>query len=50
MYLLSSAGQVASRTSKNNFINDCLTQKLPLTNGEQCVLVNPALVALSAET
>jgi len=30
------AGQVASRTSSNNFINDCLnTPNLPLTNGQQ---------------
>ncbi|KAJ7596610.1 hypothetical protein C8J56DRAFT_291735 [Mycena floridula] len=32
------AGQVASRTSVNNFINDCLnTPNLPLTNGQQIV-------------
>ncbi|KAK2460365.1 hypothetical protein APHAL10511_007530 [Amanita phalloides] len=29
------AGQVASLTSNNNFINFCLTSKLPLTNGQQ---------------
>ncbi|QRV93916.1 hypothetical protein RhiJN_21934 [Ceratobasidium sp. AG-Ba] len=29
------AGQVASLTSRNNFINFCLTQKVPLTNGQQ---------------
>jgi len=29
------AGQVASLTSSNNFINFCLTTKLPLTNGKQ---------------
>lgn len=29
------AGQVPSLTSSNNFINFCLTQNLPLTNGQQ---------------
>jgi hypothetical protein len=29
------AGQVRSSTSSNNFINFCLTQKVPLTNGLQ---------------
>lgn len=29
------AGQVASSTSKNNFINFCLTVKAPITNGQQ---------------
>ena len=29
------AGQVPSLTSKNNFINFCLTVNLPLTNGQQ---------------
>ncbi|KAF9535794.1 hypothetical protein CPB83DRAFT_888467 [Crepidotus variabilis] len=29
------AGQVASATSTNNFINNCLTVSLPLTNGQQ---------------
>lgn len=29
------AGQVRSLTSSNNFINFCLTQKVPLTNGVQ---------------
>lgn len=29
------AGQVRSLTSENNFINFCLTQKVPLTNGLQ---------------
>jgi hypothetical protein len=29
------AGQVASLTSTNNFINFCLTTNLPLTNGQQ---------------
>jgi len=28
-------GQVASLTTKNNFINFCLTQKVPLTDGQQ---------------
>ncbi|KAH7339658.1 hypothetical protein B0J17DRAFT_369607 [Rhizoctonia solani] len=28
-------GQVASLTSRNNFINFCLTQNVPLTNGRQ---------------
>ncbi|KAF8973816.1 hypothetical protein BDZ97DRAFT_1900588 [Flammula alnicola] len=38
------AGQVASLTSTNNFINFCLTAKLPLTNGAQVVdgSCNPA--------
>ncbi|KAI0005340.1 hypothetical protein BJV74DRAFT_955570 [Russula compacta] len=31
------AGQVASLTSTNNFINFCLTVDFPLTNGEQVV-------------
>jgi hypothetical protein len=30
-------GQVRSLTSKNNFINQCLTQDVPLTNGQQIV-------------
>ncbi|CAE6523350.1 unnamed protein product [Rhizoctonia solani] len=30
-----SPGQVASLTSRNNFINFCLTQNVPLTNGQQ---------------
>ncbi|KEP53658.1 hypothetical protein V565_028260 [Rhizoctonia solani 123E] len=29
------AGQVASLTSRNNFINFCSTQNVPLTNGQQ---------------
>ena len=29
------AGQVPSLTSKNNFINFCLTQNVPLTDGKQ---------------
>lgn len=29
------AGQIASLTSTNNFINFCLTTQLPLTNGQQ---------------
>jgi len=29
------AGQVPSATSSNNFINFCLTQNVPLTNGQQ---------------
>jgi len=30
-----SPGQIASKTSSNNFINFCVTVKLPLTNGKQ---------------
>ncbi|CAE6445691.1 unnamed protein product [Rhizoctonia solani] len=31
----SDPGQVASLTSRNNFINFCLTENVPLTNGQQ---------------
>ncbi|KAI0033720.1 hypothetical protein K488DRAFT_84671 [Vararia minispora EC-137] len=31
----SEAGEVASQTSTNNFINFCLTTKLPITDGQQ---------------
>jgi len=38
------AGQVASLTSNNNFINYCLTQSVPITNGQQITTgsCNPA--------
>jgi len=42
------AGQVASLTSTNNFINFCLLSKLPLTNGQQLTggSCNPAPIGL----
>jgi hypothetical protein len=42
------AGQVASLTSTNNFINFCLLSDLPLTNGQQIVggSCNPAPIGL----
>ncbi|KAI0089855.1 hypothetical protein BDY19DRAFT_1047711 [Irpex rosettiformis] len=44
------AGQVASLTSTNNFINFCLTTKLPITNGQQIVAgsCNPAPMGVIA--
>ncbi|KAI0809079.1 hypothetical protein BC629DRAFT_1086632 [Irpex lacteus] len=44
------AGQVASLTSTNNFINFCLTTKLPTTNGQQITSgsCNPAPMGVIA--
>jgi hypothetical protein len=44
------AGQVASLTSKNNFINFCKGQGLPLTNGQQIKTgsCNPAPMGIMA--
>lgn len=44
------AGQVASLTSTNNFINFCLTTKLPITNGQQITSgsCNPAPMGVIA--
>jgi len=44
------AGQVASATSSNNFINFCLTTNLPITNGQQIVTgsCNPAPMGVIA--
>jgi len=41
-------GQVASLTSGNNFINSCLTQNLPITDGKQIATgsCNPAPVGV----
>ncbi|EJD04997.1 uncharacterized protein FOMMEDRAFT_154160 [Fomitiporia mediterranea MF3/22] len=46
------AGQVASLTSKNNFINFCLTVNKPITNGEQIKTgsCNPAPMGVIAAT
>jgi len=46
------AGQVASLTSKNNFINFCLTSNLPITNGLQIQggSCNPAPMGIIAST
>ncbi|KAI0344099.1 hypothetical protein BDW22DRAFT_1128093 [Trametopsis cervina] len=45
-------GQVASLTSSNNFINFCLTTKLPITNGQQIKTgsCNPAPMGVIAAT
>jgi hypothetical protein len=46
------AGQVASLTSKNNFINFCLTVNKPITNGQQIKTgsCNPAPMGVIAAT
>jgi hypothetical protein len=46
------AGQVASLTSTNNFINFCLTVKKPITNGQQIKTgsCNPAPMGVIAAT
>lgn len=46
------AGQVASLTSKNNFINFCATTNLPITNGLQIKTgsCNPAPMGVIAAT
>ncbi|KAI0047639.1 hypothetical protein FA95DRAFT_1605874 [Auriscalpium vulgare] len=46
------AGQVASLTSKNNFINFCLTVNKPITNGQQVKTgsCNPAPMGVIAAT
>lgn len=46
------AGQVASLTSKNNFINFCLTVNKPITNGQQIQAgsCNPAPMGVIAAT
>lgn len=46
------AGQIASLTSKNNFINFCLTVDKPITNGQQITggSCNPAPMGVIAST
>jgi len=46
------AGQVASLTSSNNFINFCATSNLPITNGQQVKTgsCNPAPMGIIAAT
>ena len=46
------AGQVASLTSTNNFINFCKTTNLPITNGQQITTgsCNPAPMGIIAAT
>ena len=42
------AGQVASLTSTNNFINFCLTVNAPITNGQQ-ITTGRLVLTLSVE-